>query len=118
MESQVVLQAKTYAKLFSIESHPRPEIFLAEAFIDYARVHREALSHNKRLWKYCDRGRNSDCFEPELLNRFCSLFPFQTMKTVRLRVNLTRALLEDDRQVVVVDLNMRAGLGKILSKCI
>ena len=72
----------------------------AEAFIDYARVHREALSHNKRLWKYCDRGRNPDCFEPELLNRFCALFPFQTMKTVRLRVNMTRALLEDDRQVI------------------
>ena len=73
----------------------------AEAFIDYARVHHEALSHNKRLWKYCDRGRNPDCFEPELLNRFCSLFPFQTMKTVRLRVNMTRALLEDDRQVIL-----------------
>ena len=84
-----------------IKSIDRIEILLvtAEAFIDYARVHHEALSHNKRLWKYCDRGRNADCFEPELLNRFCSLFPFQTMKTVRLRVNMTRALLEDDRQV-------------------
>ena len=41
-------------------------------------------------------------FIKKLLNiacRFCPLFPFQSIKTVRLRLNLTRQFIEDPRYV-------------------
>ena len=52
---------------------------------------------NSRLWKYCNNGENPDCWTPEFLNKFCSLFPFQVVKTVRLRMKLTKELVEDTR---------------------
>ena len=66
-------------------------------YIRYARKNTDSFAHNTRLWKYCKGGKNSDCYKSEFLNRFCSMFPFQSMKTVRLRANLIRELLKDDR---------------------
>ena len=66
-------------------------------YIRYARKNIDSFAHNKRLWKYCEGGKNTDCYKSEFLSRFCSMFPFQSMKTVRLRANLSRALLKDDR---------------------
>ena len=68
-------------------------------YISYAQKNTDSFAHNKRLWKYCDNGKNRDCYKPEVLNRFCSMFPFHSMKTVRLRANLSRELLQDDRWV-------------------
>ncbi len=63
----------------------------------YAKNHIQALSHNKRLWDHCGkRPYKKDCNSPRFLSRFCSLFPFQTMKTVRLRMNITRQIIEDE----------------------
>jgi len=39
---------------------------------------------------------NEFCFEPDFMSRFCSLFPFQSMKTVRLPLSLTEELLMDE----------------------
>merc|ERR1712183_541975 len=47
------------------------------------------------------------CYNPEFLSQFCSLFPFQTLKTVRLRVNLTRTIIEDSSLNVQVLLLVR-----------
>ena len=78
-----------------------------EDYLKWGREHPEKtdLPHkrfrqNSRLWKYCSkegRQRSSYCWTPHFLNKFCSLFPFQAFKTVRLRVNLTRELVEDLR---------------------
>ena len=35
------------------------------------------------------------CYNAEFLQNFCSLYPFQTMKTVRLRLNLVEGFLND-----------------------
>ena len=35
------------------------------------------------------------CYNAEFLQKFCSLYPFQTMKTVRLSLNLTERFLND-----------------------
>ena len=67
--------------------------FKLGTFLDYARIHLEALSHNERLWSQCFGDNRKLCYNPEFLSQFCSLFPFQSMKTVRLRVNLTRPLI-------------------------
>ena len=66
-------------------------------YIRYAQSHLDAFAHNNRLWKYCKQGKNSDCYNSGLLNEFCSMFPFHSMKTVRLRAKLAKSLLEDDR---------------------
>ncbi len=79
-------------------SNPRPIFFFfyQGKWFDYARHHQEALSHNERLWGHCAQHRNrQDCFSPRFLSRYCSLFPFQSMKTVRLRMNITRQIIED-----------------------
>ena len=75
--------------------------------LDYAKVHVEALSHNERLWSQCFGDNRKMCYNPEFLSQFCSLFPFQTLKTVRLRVNLTRTIIEDSSLNVQVLLLVR-----------
>ena len=74
--------------------------FFIGDYIQYAKVHTDSFAHNKRMWKYCLNGRNNACYESDMLNKFCSMFPFQSMKTVRLRANLSRELLEDERWVL------------------
>lgn len=77
------------------------------SLLDYAKVHVEALSHNERLWSQCFGDNRKMCYNPEFLSQFCSLFPFQTLKTVRLRVNLTRTIIEDSSLNVQVLLLVR-----------
>jgi hypothetical protein len=91
-------------------------LFIAEGYVDYGRNHPNLFSHNRRLWGYCHKGKEKFCFEREFLNRFCSLFPFQTLKTVRLRLNLTRALLEDADLNVKVLLLVRDPRGTMQSR--
>jgi hypothetical protein len=38
-----------------------------------------------------------ECFDPEFLEPLCELFPVQTMKLVRMRMNLAAELLRDER---------------------
>ncbi|CAG0897601.1 unnamed protein product [Darwinula stevensoni] len=63
-------------------------------FISYAQTHIYGFSHNKRLWSWCYFHRPL-CNSSSFLSRFCSLFPFQTMKTVRVQLNGFRTILED-----------------------
>ena len=51
-----------------------------------------------------------------LLIRFCPLFPFQSIKTVRLRLNLTKSLVEDPSLNVKVLLLVRDPRGTIQSR--
>jgi len=77
------------------------------SYLTYAQAHPEALSHNERLWSHCFGTNRKHCYNPEFLNQFCSLFPFQSMKTVRLRLNLTREIIEDSSLNVQVLLLVR-----------
>ncbi|XP_071454878.1 carbohydrate sulfotransferase 5-like [Hetaerina americana] len=70
-----------------------------EAYLTYDRYYYWHLSHNSRLWKACKS--HGLCWDPSFLAHFCKLFPFQSMKVVRLKLNLASRLLEDD------SLNMR-----------
>jgi len=92
-----------------------------ESYLHYGKSHHWLFNHNKRLWPYCiedgpNNYRNSYCWEPSFLNRFCSLFPFQSIKTVRLRLNLTKALVEDPSLNVRVLLLVRDPRGTIQSR--
>ena len=71
----------------------------SDDYIHYAKKHMDSFVRNKRLWKYCKDGKNQNCYKSDLLNQFCSIFPFHSMKTVRIRANLSRELLKDNRWV-------------------
>ena len=60
--------------------------------------------------------RSSYCWSPEFLNKFCPLFPFQSIKTVRLRLNLTRELVEDKSLNVKIILLIRDPRGTMESR--
>lgn len=67
-----------------------------EHYLRYGPSHPWLFSHNKFLWGRCKTSSDL-CWKPEFLSPFCSLFPFQSLKTVRLRLNLTEELLEDKK---------------------
>ena len=53
------------------------------------------LSHSEK--KHLSLWGLLKMFKIKSLHRFCPLFPFQSMKTVRLRLNLTQQLVQDPR---------------------
>jgi len=90
------------------------------SYLQYGKSHQWLFSHNKRLWARCteegQQPRSSYCWKPQFLNRFCPLFPFQSIKTVRLRLNLTKQLVEDSSLNVKVLLLVRDPRGTIQSR--
>lgn len=85
------------------------------AYLDYGKVHNMLFTHNIRLWSYCEVYPQY-CWEPKFLNKFCKLFPFQSMKTVRMRLKLAEALLEDKGLNVKVILLVRDPRGTMQSR--
>lgn len=56
----------------------------------------DMLSHNAHVWQACVLGPNRNvCSLSNFLEEACHKFPALTMKMVRLRLNLTRQLLDD-----------------------
>lgn len=56
----------------------------------------DMLSHNAQVWQACVLGPNRNvCSVSNFLEEACHRFPTLTMKMVRLRLNLTRQLLDD-----------------------
>ena len=56
----------------------------------------DMLSHNAQVWQACVLGPNRNvCSASNFLEEACHRFPTMTMKMVRLRLNLTRQLLDD-----------------------
>ncbi|KAG0717381.1 Carbohydrate sulfotransferase 4 [Chionoecetes opilio] len=68
-----------------------------------AREVKELLTRNKLVYKMCATEDWGDalCFNESFLAQACHLFPWRTMKLVRLRLRFVRPLLED------TDLNVR-----------
>lgn len=88
-------------------------------YLEYGRTHHWLFNHNAPLWKYCTENgdfRSSYCWTPDFLNRFCPLFPFQSLKTVRLRLNLTQEFMVDDRFNVKILLLVRDPRGTMQSR--
>ncbi|XP_048517124.1 carbohydrate sulfotransferase 1-like isoform X4 [Dendroctonus ponderosae] len=84
-------------------------------YIEYATTHNNLLRHNKRLWAHCEADHDI-CWDREFLNQFCRLFPFQSVKTVRLRLKLAEALLEVKSLNVKVILLIRDPRGTLQSR--
>lgn len=67
-------------------------------YLTYGRSHVNLFTHNTRLWHQCELYPQY-CWNSTFLSEFCKLFPFQSMKVVRLRLRLAEELLKDDRLV-------------------
>ncbi|KAK7072026.1 Sulfotransferase, partial [Halocaridina rubra] len=86
-----------------------------DQYLDYGPGHPWLFLHNTRLWNYCTSFPEI-CWDPDFLSPFCKLFPFQSLKTVRLRLNLTREFLEDKQLRVQVLLLVRDPRGTMQSR--
>ncbi|XP_069975671.1 carbohydrate sulfotransferase 5-like [Penaeus vannamei] len=86
-----------------------------EHYLDYGPEHPWLFTHNQVLWSRCQAAPDL-CWKPEFLSPFCSLFPFQSLKTVRLRLNLTQELLQDKKLGVQVLLLVRDPRGTMQSR--
>ena len=96
-------------------------VFLcSDQYLRYGKSHQWLFSHTARLWSHCladgPKFKQSYCWKPEFLNKFCPLFPFQSIKTVRLRLNLTRSLVEDPSLNVRILLLVRDPRGTMESR--
>ena len=79
--------------------------------------HSKFLMMNTALSGHCFLADKEPlCWDPVFLSSFCAKFPFQTMKTVRLRLNLTRALVETADLAVRVLLLVRDPRGSLESR--
>lgn len=66
-----------------------------EDYYNYGRDHMHQFTHNMRLWDHC-KYKKELCFDSDFTSRLCKLFPFQSMKVVRIRLKLVQELLEDN----------------------
>lgn len=66
-------------------------------YLEYGKSHVYLFTHNTRLWEKCHTVQADFCWNATFLNQFCKLFPFHSMKTVRLRLELVEELLRDER---------------------
>ncbi|XP_040583049.1 carbohydrate sulfotransferase 4 [Lepeophtheirus salmonis] len=64
-------------------------------YLSYGKKHHWLFNHNERLWNHCLNGKNKACWNPQTLDKICAIHPFQTLKTVRLRLSLARSFLDD-----------------------
>lgn len=65
-------------------------------YFEYGKDHHYQFSHNTRLWNYCKYDREL-CLDANFTSKFCELFPFQSMKVVRVRLYLIEELLQDSK---------------------
>ncbi|KAI5642488.1 sulfotransferase domain-containing protein [Phthorimaea operculella] len=86
-----------------------------EDYFEYGKTHLNQFTHNTRLWDHC-KYRKELCFDAEFTARFCKLFPFQSMKVVRVRLRLAEELLRDHKLNIRVVLLIRDPRGVMQSR--
>ncbi|XP_063831821.1 carbohydrate sulfotransferase 3-like [Ostrinia nubilalis] len=86
-----------------------------EEYFEYGKVHLHQFNHNTRLWDHC-KYKKELCFDANFTSKFCKLFPFQSMKVVRLRLRLVQELLDDKQLNLKVVLLIRDPRGVMQSR--
>lgn len=84
-------------------------------YLEYGKSHVYLFIHNTRLWEQCQL-HPYYCWNSTFLGQFCRLFPFQSMKIVRLRLRLAEELLKDESLGVRILLLVRDPRGTIQSR--
>lgn len=70
-------------------------LFVPDRYLEYGKTHPWVFNHNTHLWRQC-QAHKKICWDPRFVSRFCKLFPFQSMKIVRLRLRAAEKLLEQE----------------------
>ena len=65
-------------------------------YLEYGKTHTYLFMHNTRLWGLCETFPHY-CWNATFLSSVCKVFPFQSMKTVRIRLRLAEELLRDEK---------------------
>lgn len=86
-----------------------------EEYLEYGQEHTWLFTHNTRLWNWCQL-KPHVCWLPKFLTPFCKLFPFQSMKVVRLRLSLFEEILQDPMLNVKILYLVRDPRGTLQSR--
>ncbi|XP_035706126.1 uncharacterized protein LOC110846888 isoform X2 [Folsomia candida] len=85
-------------------------------YINYGKRHINLHTHNFRLWRHCKNNPELLCGDPDFLSRMCQMFPFQIMKTVRMRLRYAESLLQDPKLDVRILFLVRDPRGTLNSR--
>ena len=94
-----------------------------EDYMAHNKEENYCFAQNKRMWSHClAEGKDKEaiaksyCWNTEFATHFCKLFPFHSIKTVRLRLNMTETLVTDERLSVKIMLLVRDPRGTVNSR--
>ena len=91
-----------------------------EGYMKYNMRKNYQFIENKRMWSHCLAGGKANtksyCWNVQFAAQYCKLFPFQSIKTVRMRLNLTESLVADERMNVKIVLLVRDPRGTMVSR--
>ncbi|XP_011501747.1 PREDICTED: carbohydrate sulfotransferase 4-like isoform X7 [Ceratosolen solmsi marchali] len=77
-----------------------------ERYLSFGRnSHPWVFNHNTYLWKQCQLHKRI-CWDNRFVTKFCKLFPFQSMKIVRLRLQPMEKFLEQNEVIRYEDLSV------------
>ncbi|XP_077266161.1 carbohydrate sulfotransferase 5 isoform X2 [Temnothorax americanus] len=86
-----------------------------DRYLDYGKTHPWVFNHNTHLWRQCQAHKRI-CWDPRFVSKFCRLFPFQSMKLVRLRLRIAESLLAEEDLGVRLVLLIRDPRGILQSR--
>ncbi|XP_076653419.1 carbohydrate sulfotransferase 4 isoform X1 [Halictus rubicundus] len=101
--------------LTNLESLLRCDFNNLDRYLDYGKTHPWVFNHNTHLWRQC-QAHKKICWDPRFVSKFCKLFPFQSMKIVRLRLRAAEKLLEQEDLGVRLVLLVRDPRGILQSR--
>ncbi|XP_024943302.1 carbohydrate sulfotransferase 5 isoform X3 [Cephus cinctus] len=84
-------------------------------YLDYGKTHSWLFNHNTHLWRQCQLHKKI-CWDPRFASGMCRLFPFQSMKLVRLRLQVAEELLADESLGVRMVFLIRDPRGTLQSR--
>ncbi|XP_011870858.1 PREDICTED: carbohydrate sulfotransferase 6-like isoform X2 [Vollenhovia emeryi] len=87
-----------------------------DRYLDYGKdYHPWVFNHNTHLWRQCQAHKRI-CWDQRFVSKFCRLFPFQSMKLVRLRLRIAENLLAEEGLGVRLILLIRDPRGVLQSR--
>ncbi|XP_066584005.1 carbohydrate sulfotransferase 4-like isoform X2 [Prorops nasuta] len=86
-----------------------------DQYLEYGKTHVWLFNHNTHLWRQCQAHKRI-CWDHRFVSKFCKLFPFQSMKLVRLRLRAAEKLLAQEKLKIRLVLLIRDPRGILQSR--
>ena len=72
---------------------------ISDRYLSFGKnAHPLVFNHNTQLWRQCQFHKKI-CWDSKFVSKFCQLFPFQSMKLVRLRLQPMEKFLKQNEFV-------------------